>query len=105
MRLITLLSGEREQWGGSWWCKHHSEKLSGLRFYFYNDTGGEGGGGETRMQGGKRKWHENVSSALFMDPVEEDGQQLGYVSLPPHACFLLFASKFKKEKFNPPKIY
>lgn len=34
------------------------------------------------------KWHENVSSALFMNPVEEDGRQLRHVSHPPHTYFL-----------------
>lgn len=28
-------------------------------------------------EGGKRKWHENVGSALFMDPAEECEQRLG----------------------------
>lgn len=28
-------------------------------------------------EGGKRKWYENVGSALFMAPVEEHEQWLG----------------------------
>lgn len=31
------------------------------------------------MEAGKRKWYENVGSALFMDPVEEHGRRLGHL--------------------------
>lgn len=36
------------------------------------------------MEGGKRKLYENASSALFIDPVEEHGRQLGHLSQPAH---------------------
>lgn len=32
------------------------------------------------VEGGKRKWYENVSSALFMDQVEEHGWWLGHTA-------------------------
>lgn len=39
-----------------------------------------------RRRKGDAKWHENGSSALFMDLAEEDGRLLGHASLPVHAC-------------------
>lgn len=32
------------------------------------------GGGENGTEGGERKWYEDVSSALFMESVEEHGR-------------------------------
>lgn len=56
--------------------------------FLLRHSGGGGGGGEREdegggggdmgwREGGKRKWHENVASALFMDPAEEREQRLG----------------------------
>lgn len=39
-------------------------------------------------EGGKRKWYENVSSALFMEPVEEHGRRLGHLPQPAHTFVL-----------------
>lgn len=52
-----------------------------MQFYFYYCTWVVRGGGRRGkgwgVGGRKRKWLENVNSALFMDPVEKRGQRLG----------------------------
>lgn len=52
-------------------------------------TAGCGGGGDMgwreRGREGKRKWYENVGSALFMQPVEERERRLGPHAQPAHA--------------------
>lgn len=47
------------------------------------------GGGENGKEGGKRKWYENVSSALFIDPVEDPGRWLGHHRQPAHTGLYL----------------
>lgn len=60
-----------------------------MDLFLLRHKGGGGGGGEKGLWGGKRKWYENVNSALFMDPVEEYGGWLVDVSQPSHACLHL----------------
>lgn len=40
------------------------------------------------MEGGKRKWYENVSSALFMAPVAGHGWWLGHHEACTHTFYL-----------------
>lgn len=64
MRVITRLSGEREreQWGGSLWCKHHSKSLQVFGSIFTTTQGDE----EEEEEEKKRRWREGSGSGMKM---------------------------------------
>lgn len=81
---------EREQRGGPRWCKHQSESLQ-VYGSIFTMAQGKRRRRKKGMRGGKRKWYENGSSALFMDPTEECGWWLVMVvvSQSSRACLYL----------------
>lgn len=77
MRVITRLSGERESSGVGHDGVNTRAKACRSAVLFLLRHSGRKRGRRNGMEGGKRKWYENVGSALFMDPVEEHEQWLG----------------------------
>lgn len=59
------------------------------------------------MRGGKRKWYENGSSALFMDPTEECGWWLVMVvvSQSSRACLYLCTYEYTDSIIIIPSIF
>lgn len=85
MRVITLLSGGRESSGeGHDGVNTGAKACRSVFLFLLQHSGAAEGGRENGMEGGKRKCYENVSTALFMGPVEEHGQRLGHLSQPAH---------------------